>query len=245
MINPQQKATPEDAARLAKEFEQKSAQDVLTWALNRYQQGVALASSFGAEDVVVIDLMCKAIPKPRVFSLDTGRLHQETYDVMEWIREKYNISIEVYFPKFDAVEKMVREKGLNLFYQSIENRKLCCNIRKVEPLNRALSSLQGWITGLRRQQAVTRTDVPKVEFDADHGGILKINPIVEWTREQVWDHIRENKIPFNALHDRGFPSIGCAPCTRAIQAGEDERAGRWWWEDPKFKECGLHVHKPS
>lgn len=245
MINREQKLSKIEVEKLGQEFDGKSAEEILRWALDRFHPAIALASSFGAEDVVLIDLMCKIQDKPRIFSLDTGRLHQETYDVMEWIREKYGVTIEVYFPKSDAVEKMVREKGMNLFYNSIENRKLCCNIRKVEPLGRALSGLQGWITGLRREQAVTRTSVPPIEYDADHGGLVKVNPIVEWKRDRVWDYIRTNKVPYNSLHDRGFPSIGCAPCTRAIKEGEDERAGRWWWEDPKLKECGLHPVKSS
>lgn len=226
-----------------KSFDTKSAEEVLRWALSELHPQVALASSFGAEDVVVIDLMVKINPKARVFTLDTGRLPQETYDVMDKIREKYKIGIETYFPNTAAVEKMVNEKGYNLFYHSIENRKECCGIRKVEPLGRALKGLKGWITGLRREQAVTRTGVSKVEVDDGHGGIYKINPIADWTRQQVWDYIKKNKVPCNALHDRGYPSIGCDPCTRAVKPGEDERAGRWWWERPEQKECGLHVKK--
>ncbi|MBI2891331.1 MAG: phosphoadenylyl-sulfate reductase [Nitrospirae bacterium] len=246
MINPQAKLSAEEVRQLGREFDSKSALEILRWTLDRYHPQIALASSFGAEDVVVIDLMAKVVEKPRVFTLDTGRLHQETYDVMEWIRERYRIPIEVYFPNSGAVENMVREHGLNLFYHSIEARKMCCGIRKVEPLGRALGSLRGWITGLRREQSVTRGDVAAVEFDADHGGIVKVNPIIRWTRDEVWDHIKSNKIPYNALHDRGYPSIGCAPCTRAVQPGEDERAGRWWWERPDLKECGLHVKaKPA
>lgn len=225
------------------ELESKTAQEVVLWALKKFGSKVALASSFGAEDVVLIDMMMKVDKKGRVFTLDTGRLNQETYDVMDKIRDKYGCRLEVMFPKGDAVEKMVREKGMNLFYDSIENRKECCGLRKVEPLNRALATVDAWITGLRREQSVTRTAVPKVEIDSAHNNITKINPIADWTTKQVWDYIKENGVPYNPLHDRGYPSIGCAPCTRAVKPGEDERAGRWWWENPETKECGLHVKK--
>ena len=225
------------------EFSSQSAQEVIRWALEAFGERVALASSFGAEDVAIIHMMVQVNPKPRVFTLDTGRLNQETYDVMDHIREKYAASIEVMFPKADAVEAMVRERGLNLFYHSIENRKLCCGIRKVEPLNRALASVDAWITGLRRDQVVTRTRVKKVDVDHDHGGIVKLNPIADWTWEQVMRYVKQHGVPYNVLHDQGYPSIGCAPCTRAIKPGEDFRAGRWWWERPEQKECGLHVSK--
>ncbi|MBI4362505.1 MAG: phosphoadenylyl-sulfate reductase [Euryarchaeota archaeon] len=227
-------------------LDRATAEEVIRWALQRFGQRVALASSFGAEDVVVIDLMTRQDPRARVFTLDTGRLPQETYDVMDAIRGRYGIPIEVYSPQTGAVEKMVREHGMNLFYQSVEFRKMCCGVRKVEPLNRALAGLDAWMTGLRRDQAVTRTGVRKVEVDGDHGGILKINPIADWTSDRVWDHIRKHGIPYNRLHDRGYPSIGCAPCTRAVKPGEDPRAGRWWWEqDPTSKECGLHTSPPA
>ena len=222
-------------------FESKSAQDIVRWALERFGDRVALASSFSAEDVAIIHMMAAVNPKPRVFTLDTGRLNQETYDVMDKIREKYHVAIEVMFPQTEAVERMVREKGLNLFYHSVENRKLCCGIRKVEPLNRALKTVDAWITGLRRDQVVTRGSVKKVDIDADHGGIAKINPLADWSWEQVMQYVKTNQVPYNALHDQGYPSIGCAPCTRAIKPGEDFRAGRWWWERPEQKECGLHV----
>ncbi len=226
---------------LNQEFESQSAQEVLAWALKKFSSEVALASSFGAEDVVLIDILWRLDPKFRVFSLDTGRLHEETYEVMEAIREKYGISIESYFPDRSKVEKLEREKGLYSFRYSVEARKECCGIRKVEPLNRALSGLKAWITGLRRDQGTTRTETDKIEIDAAHGSIVKLNPIADWSEEQVWDYIRENNVPYNKLHDRGFPSIGCSPCTRAVKLIEDIRAGRWWWETPDSKECGLHV----
>jgi phosphoadenosine phosphosulfate reductase len=225
------------------QLESKSAQEIVRWSLETFGNKVALASSFSAEDVAIIDMMVKVNPKARVFTLDTGRLNQETYDVMDKIREKYGVAIEAMFPQRDAVEQMVKDKGLNLFYHSIDNRKLCCGIRKVEPLNRALATVDAWITGLRREQVVTRSAVKKVDIDADHGGIAKINPLADWTWQQTMDYVKQHGVPYNVLHDQGYPSIGCAPCTRAIKPGEDFRAGRWWWERPEQKECGLHVSK--
>jgi phosphoadenosine phosphosulfate reductase len=222
-------------------FEDSSPQEVLAWALDRFHPGIALASSFGAEDVALIDMLVKINPQARVFSLDTGRLNQETYDVMDRVREKYGITIEVFCPNTEAVENMVREHRFNLFYDSVELRRMCCEVRKVEPLGRALKGLDVWITGLRRDQAATRAEVDKLARDEAHGGILKLNPLADWTWDQVWAYIREHKVPYNALHDRGFPSIGCEPCTRAVEPGEDPRAGRWWWEqEGGKKECGLH-----
>jgi phosphoadenosine phosphosulfate reductase len=227
--------------KLAREFESKSAQEVLRWALVNYGRKIGLASSFGAEDVVLIDMMAK-LDKDRtlVFTLETGRLNQETYDVMDDIRARYGIKIEAYFPDQKEVEEMIRSRGMNLMYESVENRKLCCEIRKVHPLNRALAGLDGWITGLRRDQAATRTDTKKIEIDAAHRGIIKLNPMADWTSDMVWDYIKKNDVPYNKLHDMGYPSIGCEPCTRAVQPGEDPRAGRWWWENAASKECGLH-----
>lgn len=177
----------------------------------------------------------------RIFTLDTGRLNQETYDCMDALRARYGIAVEVYFPDTLKVQDMVRDRGLNLFYNSLEERKLCCAVRKVEPLNRALKDLDAWMTGLGREQAATRASVSKIELDRDHDNILKVNPLVEWSYDDVWNYIRENSVPFNRLHSQGYPSIGCAPCTRAVKTGEDPRAGRWWWENPQTKECGLHL----
>ena len=219
----------------------KTPQEVLKWSLDNLHPRIALASSFGAEDVVVIDMMMKINPKARIFTLDTGRLNQETYDIMDEIRKKYDTNIEVMFPDQNEVEQMVRVNGLNLFYHSAENRKLCCGIRKVHPLNRMLSTLDGWITGLRADQTEVRLKANRIEIDEQHNGIIKINPIIEWTWEQTWDYIKKNNIPYNKLHDSGFPSIGCEPCTRAIKPGEPLRAGRWWWESDSQKECGLHA----
>ena len=219
----------------------KTPQEVLKWSLDNLHPRIAMASSFGAEDVVVIDMLMKINPKARIFTLDTGRLNQETYDVMDEIRKKYNMNIEVMFPDHNEVEQMVRVNGLNLFYDSIGNRKLCCGIRKVHPLNRILSTLDGWITGLRADQTQVRSNANKIELDEQHNGIIKINPITDWTWEQTWDYIKKYNIPYNKLHDKGFPSIGCEPCTRAIKPGEPLRAGRWWWESDSQKECGLHA----
>ena len=219
----------------------KTPQEVLKWSLDNLHPRIAMASSFGAEDVVVIDMLMKINSKARIFTLDTGRLNQETYDVMDEIRKKYNMNIEVMFPDHNEVEQMVRVNGLNLFYDSVGNRKLCCGIRKVHPLNRILSTLDGWITGLRADQTEVRSNANKIEFDEQHNGIIKINPIIDWTWEQTWDYIKKYNIPYNKLHDKGFPSIGCEPCTRAIKSGEPLRAGRWWWESDSQKECGLHA----
>jgi phosphoadenosine phosphosulfate reductase len=224
-----------------KALENRSPEEILSWAYDTFGKRVALASSFGAEGVVVMDLIAKTVPGLRVFTLDTGRLHDETYDVMERIRRRYGTEIEVYFPDQQKVETLALGKGFFSFRESIENRKECCGIRKVEPLKRALSTVDAWVTGLRREQAITRVRLEKGDIDEAFGGIVKLNPIAEWTQEQVWDYIRTHDVPYNLLHDRGFPSIGCAPCTRAISPGEDVRAGRWWWELPEQKECGLHV----
>ena len=230
-------------AKSSQDFEDLTTAEIVTWALERFSPRVGLACSFQAEESVLIDLMHRVRGADfRLFTLDTGRLNQETYDCMDAIRERYGVQIEVFFPEATGVEKMVRENGLNLFYNSVELRKLCCGIRKVEPLNRALKNLDAWMTGLRREQAVTRVDVRKVELDKDHGDIVKVNPLVDWSYDDVWEYIRKNNLPYNRLHKQGYPSIGCAPCTRAVKPGEDLRAGRWWWENPDTKECGLHVN---
>ena len=231
-----------DITSVNKTFENKSPQELLRWAWETFKEKVALASSFGVEDVVLIDMMVKISPKSRIFTLDTGRLNEETYEVMDRVRDKYGIVIESYFPDPQRVESLERAKGFYSFRKSIENRKECCGIRKVEPLTRALADLEAWITGLRREQSVTRTATTKVELDPSHHNMIKINPLTDWTEKQVWDYVKQNQVPYNRLHDQGYPSIGCAPCTRAIKPGEDVRAGRWWWENPEQKECGLHVH---
>lgn len=223
----------------------KSPDEILRFIFKTYRlEDVTTASSFGAEDVALIDMIIKIEPKARIFTLDTGRLNEETYDVMDRVRRKYNISIESYFPDAAKVEALERSKGFFSFRESVENRKECCHIRKVEPLSRALSGRKAWITGLRRDQSVTRTALKIAETDAAHYNMVKFSPLADWTHEQVWDYIRQNNVPYNRLHDQGYPSIGCAPCTRPVKPGEDIRAGRWWWENPEHKECGLH-NKPQ
>jgi len=221
-------------------LDSKTAQEIVAWAVKEFGNGLGLASSFGAEDVALIDMLLKVNPKARIFTLDTGRLNQETYDVMDAIKKKYGCTIATYIPDAHRTEEMVREKGFNLFYESMDNRKLCCHIRKVEPLARALKGLKAWMTGLRREQVVTRAAVKKIEWDEGHN-MYKLNPLADWTWDQVWQYIKAHQVPYNKLHDQGYPSIGCEPCTRAVKPGEDFRAGRWWWEQPEQKECGLHV----
>ncbi len=253
------------------EIEIKSAEEIIKWAIKEFQNTVALSSSNKDEDVVLIDMLIKAfnelqtmdyepqILQPRIFTLDTGRLPEETYEVMEKIRQRYGINFEVYFPNTTEVEEMERKYGPNLFYESVEMRQLCCKVRKVEPLNRALENLDAWICGLRRGQSITRANIKKVEYEQriskkfqtmtnelqttslETRMIVKINPLADWTEEDVWRYVKENNVPYNALHDKNYPSIGCAPCTRAIKPGEDIRSGRWWWEAPEKKECGLHI----
>jgi phosphoadenosine phosphosulfate reductase len=236
-----QEALMNNIRDIAEELESKPAPEILRWGFKKYGEKMVLASSFGAEDVVLIDMMVKINRNlTRVFTLDTGRLNQETYDLIDKIRKKYDINIAVYFPNAIEVEEMVGNKGMNLMYESVENRKLCCNIRKVEPLKRALKQFDCWITGLRREQSVTRNQIKKIEVDALNNNIIKLNPLADWTNDEVWQYIDENKIPYNELHDRGYLSIGCEPCTRAVKQGEDPRAGRWWWETDSHKECGLH-----
>jgi phosphoadenosine phosphosulfate reductase len=228
-----------DIDTAAAQLKDKTPQEVLTWALGNYDK-ISLASSFGAEDVTLIDMIAKIKPDANVFTLDTGRLNAETYEVIAKVQQKYpQLQLRIMFPQAEAVEQMVSDKGINLFYDSVENRKQCCFIRKVEPLGRATKGLDAWITGLRRDQTANRSTMETVELDGDRN-IAKINPLIDWTNEQVWEYIHANDVPYNALHDQNFPSIGCAPCTRAVEAGEDLRAGRWWWEMSN-QECGLHV----
>jgi phosphoadenosine phosphosulfate reductase len=212
---------------------------ILKWTTEKFGPRVSLATSFGAEDQVLTDLWA-GIGKPaRLFTLDTGRLFQETYDVMQATLKRYSLHCEVYAPDAGELARLIEADGPNLFYESVEKRKSCCEVRKTRPLARALSGLEAWITGLRTGQSVTRTETGPIEWDDAHG-LYKICPLYNWTEDQVWTYIREHQIPYNALHDREFRSIGCAPCTRAVVQGEDLRAGRWWWETPEHKECGLH-----
>lgn len=213
--------------------------EVLAWFSTTYRGKIVFSTSLGAEDQALLHLIASHGYPISVFTLDTGRLFQETYDLIQVAEAKYGIRINLFFPDHDNVEKMVRERGINLFYENVENRKLCCHVRKIAPLQRALQGQAVWITGLRRNQAVTRQEMKKVEWDSINQ-ILKVNPLLSWTETFLWDYITRHQIPVNELHQKGYPSIGCQPCTRAIAPGEDIRAGRWWWESPHNKECGLH-----
>jgi phosphoadenosine phosphosulfate reductase len=219
-------------------FESMSPEEVLMWTCDMLPGEAVFSSSLGAEDQVLFDMISRLGLDIPAFTLDTGRLFQETYDLLDRTQKKYGRRIKVYFPKAESVEKMVEEHGINLFRDSVEKRKMCCGVRKLEPLARALAPYDAWICGLRREQADSRGDVDIVGTD-DHGRI-KINPLANWTNEQVWDYIHAHDVPYNPLHDKGFPSIGCAGCTRAVCPGESCRAGRWWWEQDEHKECGLH-----
>ena len=221
-------------------FAKAPAEEALDFFIKAFGKGLCLSSSMGAEDQVLIHMLTSIDPDIRVFTLDTGRMFPETYKLIDRTNRHFNIKIEVYFPDFSGVQKMVWEKGINLFYESIENRKLCCSIRKVEPLKRALDGMQAWITGIRKDQTIERFNTNLIEWD-DNNNLLKINPIYRWTEKMVWDYIKSNAIPYNELFDKGFRSIGCQPCTRAVGPDEDPRAGRWWWEDSGHKECGLHI----
>ena len=214
--------------------------DILRAGLAAARGPVSLACSFSPEDVVIIDIAHGAGLDLGVFAIDTGRLNEETYEVSEALAERYRLKIDWYFPNHTDVEGLEREKGLFSFRESLENRHECCRIRKVEPLSRALSGLAGWVTGMRRTQGVTRNGLSAIDRDEVNGGILKINPLLEWTEEQVLDYAKEHRLPMNRLFTQGYRSIGCAPCTRAVKPGEDARAGRWWWENAEQKECGLH-----
>ena len=200
------------------------------------------ANSLGAEDMVLTDLIVGDTAKIEIFSLDTGRLPLETYALIDEVKKHYGLKLRLYYPRHDLVETYTRENGINAFYESVELRKACCHVRKVEPLQRALAGRKAWITGMRAQQSATREGLPIQAFD-EGNGLEKFNPLSDWSEKEVWAYIKLNKVPYNALHDNFYPSIGCAPCTRAITPGEDVRSGRWWWESPESKECGLHVKK--
>jgi len=229
----------EKIASWNEKWTKKDPVEFLKFFQDTFNEKIALATSLGAEDQVITDMLAKLDRKSKIFTLDTGRLFPETYNLIDETNKKYGINIEVYFPQSDKVESMVREKGINLFYDSVENRKLCCGLRKVEPLTRAFKDLDVWICGLRKDQTISRFFSKLVEWDKVNG-LIKINPLIDWTEKDVWNYIREHDVPFNPLHERGFASIGCQPCTRAIQPGEDFKAGRWWWEGQEQKECGLH-----
>jgi phosphoadenosine phosphosulfate reductase len=230
-----------EAGELSVEFEGEEPEVVLEWALERFSPRIALSTALQIDGVALLDMAYGIDQEIRVFTIDTGRLPRESFELVEQLRERYpGLVLEVVSPEARHVETMVSRHGPNLFHRSVENRLLCCQIRKVQPLVRHLASLDAWITGLRRDQWATRTNIRKVEIDHDHGAIVKLNPLAEWTEEEVWDYVRERGIPYHPLYDQGYTSIGCAPCTRATRAGEDGRAGRWWWESNAPKECGIH-----
>jgi thioredoxin-dependent adenylylsulfate APS reductase len=232
--------TERDLAQVALEYEQRPPQDVLRWALERFGSRAAICTSFQADGMAILDMAWRIDPSVRVFTIDTGRLPQETYALLDQVREQYGIAIEVYFPDATQVESIVRRHGINLFYRDPQLRLLCCQTRKVLPLKRVLGTLDAWVTGLRRDQAATRAAIHKIEADEEHGGLVKINPLADWTERQVWDYIRTHNVPHHPYYDQGYTSIGCAPCTRPTAPGEDPRAGRWWWENGVEKECGMH-----
>ncbi len=200
------------------------------------------ANSLGAEDMVLTDLIVGDKLPIEIFSLDTGRLPLETYDLIAEVKKRYGLALKLYYPRHDLVEAWTRENGINAFYESVDLRKGCCYVRKVEPLRRALAGQKAWITGMRAQQSATREGLPVQSFD-EGNGLEKFNPLADWSEKEVWAYIKQNGVPYNALHDKFYPSIGCAPCTRSVTPGEDIRAGRWWWENPESKECGLHVKR--
>ncbi|PKP49848.1 MAG: phosphoadenylyl-sulfate reductase [Bacteroidetes bacterium HGW-Bacteroidetes-1] len=229
----------QDINNLNEKWKNLSTVEILHQSYKIFNDNVAFSSSLGFEDQILTHLIAKHNPKISIFTLDTGRLFPETYDLIDRTNARYGMNIRIFFPDAKQVEDMVNINGVNLFYESIENRKLCCGIRKSNPLNRALTGLDAWITGLRRSQSITRVNMQVVEWDEMHQ-MVKINPLINWTETEVQNFIKANNIPYNTLHDKGLPSIGCQPCTRAIDVGEDLRAGRWWWELPEQKECGLH-----
>jgi phosphoadenosine phosphosulfate reductase len=227
-------------------MESEDAFEILTWAVGKFHPRLTLSASFGApEGMILIDMLHRIEAETRVYVLDTGRLHPATYELIDRVRDRYGKIVEVVFPASDGVEEMVREKGMNLFYESLENRKLCCQIRKVRPMRRHLEGFDAYITGLRRDQNLNRADTQKVEIDSVSGGLVKINPLADWSHEQVLEYVGKYQVPINRLHRQGFPSVGCEPCTRAVGAGDDPRSGRWWWETDDLKECGIHVQEES
>jgi len=240
-VNPATNPAIDDVVRANIAVKRANALELLH-AIAAEHGEVTFANSFGAEDMVLTDLILAEALPIEIFSLDTGRLPAETYALMGEVEKRYDAKLKVYFPDATAVETYVRSQGINAFYESVELRKQCCAIRKVEPLRRALAGKQAWITGMRAAQSATRTELPVRQFD-EGNGLEKYNPLSDWSEQEVWAYIRIHGLPYNALHDQFYPSIGCAPCTRAIAVGEDVRAGRWWWEDPTLKECGLHVKK--
>jgi len=224
----------------AERFEHTRAEELLEWALDSFHPRLAISAAGGIDGMALIDMAWRLNPGVRVFTLDTGRLPPETYALFEEIRERYGIAVEFEYPDPAAIGPLVDREGPNLMYRSVDLRIACCNVRKVEPLRRKLTTLDAWIAGLRREQWASRRNIAKVELDRDHGGIVKLNPLADWTLDHVWDYVKRHEVPYHELFDHGYASIGCAPCTRPVQPDEPERAGRWWWERNTAKECGIH-----
>lgn len=227
---------------LNRQFQKDDPMELLSYFIPLYKDEIALASSLSIEDQVITHMIAQIDKSTKVFTLDTGRLFPETYSLIARTEINLGIKVKLYFPNYKSVEHLCNLHGINLFYDSVENRKLCCEVRKLEPLRRAFKGLKVWICGLRHDQSITRMNDRMIEWDGTHK-LLKINPLINWSEQQVWDYIHKYGIPYNKLHDQGYPSIGCQPCTRAVASGDDVRAGRWWWESPDQKECGLHKHK--
>ena len=225
---------------LAVEYDDQPAEALMAWALETFGDRLAVCSSLQAESLVLLDMAWRIDRNVRVFTVDTGRMPQETYDLIDAVRDRYGIDFEVVYPDAPQVERMTTQHGVNLFYKGVPQRMLCCEVRKVEPLRRKLADLDAWVTGLRREHWPTRSNIRKIDVDHDHDGIAKLNPLADWIQEDVWDYIRRNEVPYHKLYDRGYTSISCTCCTRATTAGEDPRAGRWWWEQGAPKECGMH-----
>jgi phosphoadenosine phosphosulfate reductase len=219
--------------------ETATAAEVIAAAAARVGARAVVATSFGVEDIVLLHLAAEHAPGLAAFTIDTGRLPAETFEVMEDVRVRLGVRIDTYVPDHQAVQALVDDGGYFSFRTSVDARKTCCAVRKLEPLGRALAGRGAWLTGLRREQNVTRTDTPVVAWDDAHG-LVKLNPLARWSKDAIWAHVREHRLPYNRLHDVGYPSIGCAPCTRAVRPYEDDRAGRWWWESEEHRECGLH-----
>lgn len=230
-----------EAGELATLFDDREPEELLEWAFERFgTQRLALVSSFQIDSMVLIDMAWRLRESFRVVTVDTGRLPQETHEVIDQVRQHYGIPVEVVSPDSKLLQKMVHKHGPNLFYRDVNLRLLCCHVRKVLPLLGVLDGLDAWATGLRRDQWATRGNIRKIELDHDHGGIVKLNPLADWSREDVWDYVRDNRVPCHPLYERGYSSIGCAPCTRPVAEGADSRSGRWWWESNAPKECGMH-----
>lgn len=238
--------TPDDVSTIEGRLADHDVRGLIKWAVDRFGDRLILANSLSIEDTILHHLLDEASrtgPRPRVFTLDTGRLPPESYEQLERLRDRYALPIATYFPRAEGVERLYQIKGPLSFYNSVDDRKECCALRKVEPLARALAGAEAWMVGLRREHSPTRAEVPRVERDASQGGLWKLSPLAHLGDDETWALARELDVPVHPLHQRGYPSIGCAPCTRAVQPGEPVRAGRWWWEDPSLKECGLHARR--